>query len=138
MKKFNELTKYIPKLEGDNFGQWVIDEVNDGSPEHPIQMPYTLLDDVADDFMDSLIKFCREHPEYEDEGYHDTLKENGIEWSQEDMESADVSNADAKLIIALLTAAWRADRFCEGVLLAFFNSGAIRKWLLRLEELDVE
>lgn len=87
MKKFNELTKYIPKLEGDNFGQWVIDEVNDGSPEHPIQMPYTLLDDVADDFMDSLIKFCREHPEYEDKGYHDTLKENGIEchrriWSQ--------------------------------------------------------
>ena len=75
MKKFNELTKYIPKFEGDNFGQWVIDEVNDGSPEHPIQMPYTLLDDVADDFMDSLIKFCREHPEYEDKGYHDTLKE---------------------------------------------------------------
>ncbi len=64
-------------------------------------MPYTLLDDVANDFMDSLIKFCREHPEYEDKGYHDTLKENGIEWSQEDMESADVSNADAKLIIAL-------------------------------------
>ena len=37
MKKFNELTKYIPKLEGDNFGQWVIDEVNDGSPAENIR-----------------------------------------------------------------------------------------------------
>ena len=39
MSKFEQLTKYIAVLDGDNFGTWIIDRENDGTPEHPIQMP---------------------------------------------------------------------------------------------------
>lgn len=39
MSKFDILTKYIPMIQTDSFGEWVIDKENDGTPEHPIQMP---------------------------------------------------------------------------------------------------
>ena len=40
MSKFEQLTKYIDVLDKDNFGTWIIDRENDGTPEHPIQMPF--------------------------------------------------------------------------------------------------
>ena len=39
MSKLDILTKYIPMIQTDSFGEWVIDKENDGTPEHPIQMP---------------------------------------------------------------------------------------------------
>ena len=39
MSKFDILTKYIPMIQTDSFGEWVIDKENDGTPEHPMQMP---------------------------------------------------------------------------------------------------
>ena len=34
MSKFEQLTKYIDILDEDNFGTWIIDRENDGTPEH--------------------------------------------------------------------------------------------------------
>lgn len=36
---YKSLTDFLPMLENDKVGDWVIDRVNDGTPEHPIQMP---------------------------------------------------------------------------------------------------
>lgn len=47
---------------------------------------------------------------------------------------ADASGLDAQCILALLIASLRA--FCDGVLLNFIKSGAVTKWLKRLQELD--
>ncbi|CAK7036797.1 hypothetical protein [Tissierella sp.] len=33
MSKFDILTKYIPMIQTDSFGEWVIDKENDGTPE---------------------------------------------------------------------------------------------------------
>ena len=52
------------------------------------------------------------------------------------MEEADVSKLAAKCVIALLIGAVRAERFCDGALLSFFNSGCILRWLLRLKTID--
>mgnify|MGYP003360576731 FL=1 len=52
------------------------------------------------------------------------------------MEGADTSKLDGQTVMALLVASLRADRFCEGALLGFFESGAIRRWLIRLREID--
>ena len=38
--KFESLIKYLPLLEDDKIGTWIIDRENDGTPEHPIQMPF--------------------------------------------------------------------------------------------------
>ena len=54
------------------------------------------------------------------------------------MQNADVSEMDAKSVIALLIGAVRADRFCEGALFGFFKNGCILRWLSRLEEIGEE
>lgn len=134
--KFEALTKYIPELKNDYFGKWVIDEKTDVTPEHPIQMPFVNYSDVVDHFHRDLYSFCESHPEYEHNRYGDVLKQNGLEWNTESMEGAEVSKMDAKTVIALLMGAVRAERFCDGALLEFFEDGAILRWLERLKEID--
>lgn len=38
--------------------------------------------------------------------------------------------------MALLLGAVRAERFCDGALLDFFEDGSVKRWLLRLREID--
>lgn len=40
MNKFKQLIKYIPLIQDDKFGEWIIDKENDGTPERPIHMPF--------------------------------------------------------------------------------------------------
>lgn len=68
--------------------------------------------------------------------YNDILFENGIEWDNVSMSEVDTSTLDGKCITALLMGAIRADRFSEGALLYFFETGTITKWLNRLKEID--
>ena len=35
MNKYEALTSYIPKLNTGDFGEWIEDKVNDGTPERP-------------------------------------------------------------------------------------------------------
>ena len=134
--KFAELTAYIPQIKGDAFGEWFIDRENDGTPEHPKQMPFVNYSRVVDNFVDTLYHYCDEHPEFEHTRYHDTLQSHGLEWGMASMKDADVSSMDAKGVIALLIGAVRAERFCDGALLDFFEEGCILRWLERLAEID--
>ncbi len=43
---------------------------------------------------------------------------------------------DGRTVVALLTGAIRAERFCDGALLDFCKSGAVLRWLKRLKEID--
>ena len=54
------------------------------------------------------------------------------------MEAADVTDMDAKGVIALLIGAVRAERFCDGALLSMLEKGCILRWLNRLEQIDNE
>ena len=54
------------------------------------------------------------------------------------MEGADVSALDGKTVMALLVGAVRAERFCDGALLGFLESGCIGRWLRRLRQIDEE
>lgn len=40
---FEPLTKYLIQIQGDDIGTWIIDNKNDGTIEHPIQMPFVFL-----------------------------------------------------------------------------------------------
>lgn len=133
---YKSLTDFLPMLEDDKIGDWVIDRVNDGTPEHPIQMPVVNYTRIVREVEDAIYDFEKNHPEYELKCYGNILKANGIEWEWNSMSDKDVSELDGKCVMAMLMGAVRAERFCDGALLGFFKKGCIKKWLERLKEID--
>lgn len=138
MMTYTKLTGYLSAIENDNFGEWIIDRKNKGTLENPIQMPYIAYSNMVDHFIEDVYDFVSKHPEYELNRYYDILETNNIKWEKESMQNTDVSSLDGKCVVALLVGTVRAERFCDGVLLSFFKSGVIKKWLLRLKEIDEE
>lgn len=136
MNTYKKLTSYLPTLEADNFGKWIIDSDSKGTMTDPIQMPYVSYSRMVRSFIDDVYDFADEHQEYKLNAYQDILLENGIEWDSNSMNEKDVSSLDGKCIMALLMGAVRADRFSEGALLNFFQTGTIATWLNRLKEID--
>lgn len=136
MKKYSVLTKYINLLKNDNAGEWNCDKENDGSSERPIQLPFVIYSITVNKLADDIYKFAKESDEIVPGEYAEILQANGIEWNSDSMIKADVSVLDAQCILALLIASLRAERFCDGALLGFIESGAVTRWLKRLQELD--
>jgi hypothetical protein len=136
MSKFDILTKYIPMIQSDCVGEWVIHKENDGTPGHPIQMPFVGYSEMVYNFMNDVYTIEESNKDMELTCYGDILKDNGLEWSTESMKNADVSNLNAQCVLALIMGAVRAERFCDGALLDFFKSGCILKWLERLNNIE--
>jgi len=136
MSKFQSLTKYLPHIGEDEIGTWIIDRENDGTPEHPIQMPFVNYSVMVHHFIDDVYDFNDKNKDFGLNHYYDILEQNGLEWGSKSMSEADVSRLDDKCIMAMIVGAVRAERFCDGALLGFFKDGSIRKWLERLSEID--
>jgi len=136
LSKFEILTKYIPMVQSDSVGEWVTDKENDGTPEHPIQMPFVDYSELVHNIIDDVYTFEEENKDMELTRYGDILKDNGLEWGTESMKHAGVSNFNAQCVLALIMGVVRAERFCDGALLDFFKSGCILKWLERLNSID--
>lgn len=136
MNIYKTLTDYLPNIEKDKLGKWIIDKDSKGTLDNPIQMPYVSYSDMIEHFTDDVYAFMDKHPEYELTRYNDILKENNIIWERETIQEKDVSSLDGKCIMALLVGAVRSERFSDGALLTFFDSGTITKWLKRLKEID--
>ena len=134
MSKFAELTKYLSLLEDDNFGTWIIDRENDGTLEHPIQMPFVNYSEMVHRFIDDVYDFSDNNKDFELTRYGEILERNGLDLGSKSMSEADVSSLDAQCVMALIMGAVRAERFCDGALLGFFKDGSIRRWLERLKE----
>lgn len=133
---YEELTDILGELPQGEYGHWIMDHENDGSPEHPIQMPFVSYSGLVRKFMDAVFSFAKKHPEYGLNQYRDILEQNGIEWGSASMDAVDVSDKDGICVMALLLGAVRAERFCDGALLGFFQKGSIQRWLERLKEID--
>lgn len=134
---FESLTKHLPAIENaEGFGNWVVDRESKGTMNDPIKMPYVNYGTTVADVEQAICDFVDEHSEYELTHYHDILERNGLEWSSQAMSGADVSELDGQAVMALLLGAVRAERFCDGALLSFFGDGSMRRWLLRLREID--
>ena len=134
---FESLTKHLPAIENaEGFGNWVVDRESTGTMNDPIKMPYVNYGTTVADVEQAIYDFVDEHSEYELTHYHDILERNGLEWSSQAMSGADVSELDGQAVMALLLGAVRAERFCDGALLDFFEDGSMRRWLLRLKGID--
>lgn len=136
MKKYSALTKYINLLKNDIVGEWNCDKENDGSSERPMHLPFVVYSITVHRLEGDIYKFAKESDEIVPGKYADILQANGIEWGYDSMMKADASVLDAQCILALLIASLRAERFCDGALLGFIKSGAVTRWLKRLQELD--
>ena len=135
---YESLTKYLDEFTGAEFGTWIIDKKNDGTPEHPLQFPFVNYSCVVDHFIDDVFSFVDKYEEVGLYSYQKVLEDNGIKWSWEPMVKAEVDNLDAQCIIALIFGAIRAERFCDGAILAFLKDGTIVRWLERLKTLDAD
>lgn len=134
---FESLTKHLPAIENaEGFGNWVVDRESKGTMNDPIKMPYVNYGTTVADVEQAIYDFVDEYSEYELTHYHDILERNGLEWSSQAMSGADVSELDGQAVMALLLGAVRAERFCDGALLDFFEDGSMRRWLLRLKGID--
>lgn len=133
---FEELVGLIDKIKDDSIGEWIVDKENDGTFEHPIQMPFVVYSRVVRQFERVVYNFEEEHPEFELNQYGSILERYDIKWETQSMSTVDVSKMDGQGVMALIMAAVRAERFCDGALKEFFENGSIEKWLCRLKEID--
>lgn len=137
ISKFKVLTKYIGRIsESESYGEWFIDRENDGTSEHPIQMPYVNFNELVELFVTEFYQFSESHPEYQLTNYGSILENNGLKWDDVSMRNVDVDTIDEQCTLALIMGAIRAERFCDGALLSFFKDGYILKWLKRLKAID--
>lgn len=135
---YENLTKYLDKFTGTEFGTWIVDKKNDGTSEHPLEFPFVNYSGVVDQFIDDVYSFVDNHEEMGLHSYQKVLEDNGIKWSWEPMVKAEVDNLDAKCVVALIYGAIRAERFCDGAILAFLKDGTFVRWLERLKTLDAD
>ena len=133
---YENLTKYIPKIQGDFFGEWVKDTQNDGTARQPMQMPYMNYSESVNSFRKDFYQFLTDHTDVNLSDYQKILEENGITWDFDSMNNANVSSLGEFCVLALILGAIRTDRFSEGALLHFLESGAIVRWLERLKAID--
>ena len=132
---YEKLTDFLPKLNCGHFGEWIADKDNDAPVKH---LPFVDYDSVVTDFMKEVYRFIDRHKEFGLTDYAGILGDAGIEWGADSMKNADVSSLDGRTVMAMIVGTIRADRFCEGILLEFFEDGCIGKWLERLNKIDKE
>ena len=122
-EQYLSLTAYIEPIE----------RMNESSREGwPKDGDSALVHSLADTFY----RFVISHEELRLDYYRDILAENGIMTDR--LDEADVSGKSGKCVLAMMYAAVRAERFCDGFLLDNCKNGTIVRWLKRLRELDEE
>lgn len=121
---YEKLTALLPALQSDNYGKWIIDRENDGTPEHPIQFSFMDYGEVVGKLEEEIYYFEQDHPDFGLNRYGEILKKNEIELGSESMKNVDVSKFDGKVVMAILMGAVRADCFCDGTLLGFCKNGS--------------
>lgn len=133
-KKYYDLTKFLPFLDKDYFGEWYIDKNADGTYENPFHFPCLSYTQEIEDFASSVRVFIDDHPELNLEKYQKILNENGIEI--ETIKKTDISKCNAQCICAMIVANVLAEKFCEGAILGSCKDKTFVKWLKRLQEID--
>lgn len=136
MSKFDILTKYIPLIQTDNIGKSVVDKENNGTLEHPIQMPFVDYSPLVYEFIKDFYAFEEDNKDLDLTNYVNILKNNGLEWNLESIENTDISSLNAQCVLALIMHAIRSERFCNGELLNCFEKGYMLKWLKRLNSIE--
>ena len=133
---FEKLTVLIPELEKSVIGTVIFDNEHKGTIEDPIPMPYVDYDVIVIELIKEVHTFAKNHPDYDLYNYMEIMKSYNIGFGGLDPKEVDVTKADAKLVMVLLMAVIRQDRFCDGLLLEYCKNGSVLRWIKRLKEID--
>lgn len=133
-KNFDRLTAFIGPLKQGDFGEWISEPGHKGTVGDPVPVPYVKYSEIIAEFADALDDFMRKNPEYSPAALHSRVKKYFTEWNWDTIDEADVSKMDSFDTVALLVEVFRAERFCDGLVLEKMRSGVILKWLERLKE----
>ena len=132
-QEFKSLTDYIPKIQNTDTGKWYPKNQSvNGSVEKPLQMPFVVYQNDVRGLEKEIYRFDKEHPQYNLKEDRSTIEENGVG----ELQTFDVTNAEAKVVLALILCVFRMERFCEGAIKEFLENGCILRWLERLKEID--
>ena len=131
---FETVTRCLPLIDGEKAGKWGPDLVTDKNGKETPVMPFVIYSSGIRELEEAVFTYVDEHPEYR--SYDDILNESNIGWGIGSMSEVDVSRLDGKTVFALIVAAYRAERFCDGALLQFAESGCLKRCLCRLKEID--
>ncbi|KAA9001879.1 hypothetical protein FJU30_06205 [Affinibrenneria salicis] len=116
---YAEITKFIPDLERlESAGEWVTLRPDTPGVQH---MPHVSYEPLIYAFSHAMTPFI-------DYDYNDTLRTRSAG-------NSELAGKSEQWLLAYITCAIRADRFCEGSLKKFVESGELLKCLRRLEEL---
>jgi len=135
---FEPITKFIEEIEqADSFGEWTTPSGEKGTPDNPQFSAYVEYTELVKTFEIEFYRFRRELP-YKINNYYEILEKHNMpqQWSGESLSNLDLSKFDQQGILALILGVLRTDRFSEGTMLEFFDSGCILKWLKRLREME--
>ncbi len=58
---YEKLTSLLEDIKTDSIGEWIVDKENDGSLEHPIQMPFVHYSECVRKFEHEVYAFEEEH-----------------------------------------------------------------------------
>lgn len=126
-KGFEELTRYIGVIEGEKYGTVI---------ESEGQMPFVQYSALVDHVNAALDSVCRSKAAYDTAGYMEVLEKNRIGSVGDPMSEEAMSGLDAQAVLMKLFAIYRGERFCDGLILSAYESGAVLQCLKRLKELD--
>lgn len=134
---YEMLTRFIPAMEGDDFGKWVqpVRDVSSGEPTAP---PFVIYEWSVRKLREAVLDFADDHMAERAGDFIHILEENHIAWRMKSMIGADVSALDGRAVFALLAGAFEAERSMNGAVLIFCRAGCMERWLKRLKEIDEE
>ena len=133
MQNFHLLTRYLPILENDPIGEWMV--LNHDDPLGDSFTPSIFLYSPAvDKFIADVYHFAAVCPEFHMRKHVQTLQNNNIT----SVFDADASALDAHCILAMIMHVIRGERFREGYLADALQNGHMKSWLERLTELEGE
>ena len=131
MGTYDILLPYVDRLAEDPYGEWSMDTAGRGTIESPMQMPFVVYSPVVEDLIRD-VHTCWERSGLRD--YVQILADHGIELNSRSMSQATPEELPSSVLVALLLAAVRAEKFCDGALLELLKSGHVQQWLAELKE----
>lgn len=136
MKKYESITSFIERFEGDYIGERHGGRMtNEGCH----LMPYVAYSSTVDEFRDAVRAFMDEHQEMELYQYLSIMRGKCNDFLLEELDQLwrfKIGVLDERTVMALIVGIIRGERFCDGMMLCSFEDGTVRKCLERLKEID--
>ena len=126
---YEQITSYLGKLTP---GHWKYPEnQGDGSHEHPYIAGWIEYDETTEEFISKMYEVVPNGGT----DYGQVLQEINQQYG-DDYYKVDISKLNGDMILYMMFAIIRGERFSEGIIGEYIAKGTMDKWLNRLKELD--